>query len=93
MDGKDSAVWPFWLWRCGQNPLVIRNAPERVQSPVVITTAQLGALPWCLNLADGPGGQSPARFYKEITGPEISEDEFHRSLPTTLSRARAGVRL
>ena len=37
--------YPFLVCRCGQNPFVTRNDPERVQSLVVITTAQQGALP------------------------------------------------
>ena len=51
--------YPFGLWRCGQNPLVTRIAPERVQS-----RAQ-GALPWCLTLADGPGVRSPSSLLPE----------------------------
>ena len=61
---------PFWLWRYGQNLLVARNAPEREQS-LVLFTAQQG----CLNLADGPGGQSSSSlFFKEAAGPESSEE-------------------
>ena len=82
--------YPILLWRCGQNPLVARNAPERVQSLVVFTTAQQGALLWCLNLADGPGGQSPTPLLRGGNGRQMHR---HGSLPTTPSRARAGVRL
>ena len=67
-----------------------------------LTTAQQGALLWCLNLADGPGGPSPSlsqggnwtrklgRRVRDLGGRLMHR---HGSLPTTLSRARAGVRL
>ena len=55
MDGKiRQCGYPLWLWRCGQNPRVTRNVPERAQHVAVITTARQNDLPWCVNLADGP---------------------------------------
>ena len=41
----------------------------------MLTTAQQGALLCCLNLADGPGGQSPSSLLQGGV-PESSEDEF-----------------
>ena len=80
-----------------------RNAPEWVQSLVVLTTAQQGSLPWCLNLADGPGGQSlvslpkGSNWTKKLRrrGRDLGGRQMHRhgSLPATPSRARPGVRL
>ena len=67
------------------------------------TAAQQGALPRCLNLSDAPGRQAPSsllqggnwtrklgRRVRNLGGRQVHR---HGSLPSTLSRARAGVRL
>ena len=77
MDGKDSSVWILLL------ALAMRTEPsrdprcsERVQPLVVCTTAQQAPSLHASTSQMDKADSLPARFYKEATGPESSEDEF-----------------
>ena len=66
VDGKDLTVC-IPLGRCGQNPHVTRNVPERVQFIAVISSAHQGAFPWCLISAGEPGGLSTNQNMRRVS--------------------------
>ena len=101
-------VRPMSLRRCGhseqQNPPVIQSAQGTTPSATPPTTSQRDAV---LQLATFEtvdcADWTPLRFFKVATGSESSGGRIwslkgrsmyrHRSLPTTIPRARAGISL